>query len=241
MNNMDLLRRGTPNKDYYSDFTINVRGKIFYVHRACLANRSEKFSSMFNSEMREKINRQMVVDDDPIIYEKFIKILYGWTEYSSETLDELLALEKLADEYLCDKKIIDKIDKEICKQINIFNYQQFMNHHNKHISNCVNKINNILMDESLQKFIYDNFIEQNIETVYGNTEWCIACKFLGFYTKPGGWLGNCHWETSITNPFGDKLKEIEVFGKYREHKKVDNEIWNDIFNRKHVTLKKSIF
>jgi hypothetical protein len=115
----ELMDRGL-----YSDIDIVINGdegNIIKSHKAILMARSEKFRAMIECQMREsRLNRVEVADPDITVpvYKLLMQWIYeGECDLTGSTIDEMLGLLKLTDEYLlpdlqktCEDTIIDSMD-----------------------------------------------------------------------------------------------------------------------------------
>jgi BTB/POZ domain-containing protein 9 len=111
-------------KGLYSDIDIVINGdeeNAIKSHKAILMARSEKFRAMVESKMREyRLNRVEISDPDitVAIYKLLMQWIYeGECDLTSSTIDEMLGMLKLTDEYLlpdlqkvCEDTIIDSMD-----------------------------------------------------------------------------------------------------------------------------------
>jgi hypothetical protein len=94
-------------KGLYSDIDIVINGDettAIKSHKAILMARSEKFRGMIECKMREsRLNRVEI--SDPEITVSIYKLLMQWIyegecDLTGSTIDEMLGLLKLTDEYL---------------------------------------------------------------------------------------------------------------------------------------------
>lgn len=69
--------------DTFADFTFNVHGREFKVHKFLLAKASHVFETMFTCGLDETKNNTTTVDCKPEIFEIFIKFIYmnEWSEH----------------------------------------------------------------------------------------------------------------------------------------------------------------
>lgn len=69
----------------HSDVTFIVKGEKIKAHKAILAARSEYFSRMFASGMKECQTSEVQMDDcDPLTFRKTLQILYGGFKFGSQ-------------------------------------------------------------------------------------------------------------------------------------------------------------
>uniref|UniRef100_A0A146LIB4 BTB and MATH domain-containing protein 43 n=1 Tax=Lygus hesperus TaxID=30085 RepID=A0A146LIB4_LYGHE len=81
------------------DFTMNVKGHEFKVHKVVLSAQSEVFAAMFRHDMKESSSNVVTIDDcDPTVFKEFLRFLYSkrveklsWTKYGE--------LYRCADKY----------------------------------------------------------------------------------------------------------------------------------------------
>ncbi len=168
-----MLERGT-----YSDIEIVVNGDLknsIKAHKAILMARSEKFRAMLESDMREARTNRIEYKDDSVDVQTFylmIEWIYeGECDLNSCSIQEMLALLKLTDEYLlpdlqlvCQEAITDSMDGP--GALHILTEQTLMipPTAEKHIKEVAKSV---LLDdyEQLEKLIPD--IEERISKVRG--------------------------------------------------------------------------
>ena len=128
---IDLVSIGVPNVDYFSDFRIVCNEKIFYVHRSLLSLKSEKFKTIFNSTVDNILN----VNENPDSFEKFLLLFYLDNYDCKLTVEQLADVDRFVNEYLCDKKILDKINWlfEFGRILNWENYTNYIDYPNEKI------------------------------------------------------------------------------------------------------------
>ncbi|KAK0074943.1 hypothetical protein PV326_012040 [Microctonus aethiopoides] len=103
-----------------SDMTIVIGKKKIPVHKAILAAYSPVFFAMFKANMRESVNKQIVVTDIEVdIMEKIINFMYTGTIYPVPEICDLLSIMQVADKYgiitlmtWCERKLIEKLKVE---------------------------------------------------------------------------------------------------------------------------------
>uniref|UniRef100_A0AC34GT95 BTB domain-containing protein n=1 Tax=Panagrolaimus sp. ES5 TaxID=591445 RepID=A0AC34GT95_9BILA len=84
----------------FKDFTIIVKGKEIKIDRICLAFHSPVFDAMFQSSMKEAIEKKMEITDFSYeIVEKAVQLCYGFNILSEISSDESFLLLKFADKY----------------------------------------------------------------------------------------------------------------------------------------------
>lgn len=94
-------------KGLYSDIDIVINGEeatAIKSHKAILMARSEKFRAMIECKMRESRMNRVEIQDPEItvtIYKLLMQWIYeGECDLTGSTIDEMLGLLKLTDEYL---------------------------------------------------------------------------------------------------------------------------------------------
>jgi len=111
-------------KGLYSDIDIIINGdeaNPIKSHKAILMARSEKFRAMIESKMRESLLNKVEISDPDItvpIYKLLMQWIYeGECDLTGSSIEEMLGLLKLTDEYLlpdlqrtCEDTIIDSMD-----------------------------------------------------------------------------------------------------------------------------------
>lgn len=66
-------------KDEFTDFTFDVKGRIFKVHRSILAASSVVMQSLFTADCKEKKQRKSYVHDiEPIVFEALLRYMYTY-------------------------------------------------------------------------------------------------------------------------------------------------------------------
>lgn len=107
-------------KSAFSDVTLSVGGKDFYVHKAILAARSVVFNAMFEHEMEErKQNRVEITDVEHNVMTEMLRFVYtGKVSNLDKMADELLAaadkyalerLKVMCEESLCNGLSVDNV------------------------------------------------------------------------------------------------------------------------------------
>ncbi len=100
------------NNEEFSDFTIEVKGKALFAHKAILASRSPYFARMLRIDMKEKRENKVVIDDfEPHVIEEMLEFIYtGTSPKLTSMADKLLPA---ADKYelfrlksLCEDAIV---------------------------------------------------------------------------------------------------------------------------------------
>ena len=98
----DLMEKGL-----YSDIEIVVNGdesNSIKAHKAILMARSEKFRAMVESKMKESRLNKVEIKDSEItvpIYKLLMQWIYeGECDLTGSSIEEMLGLIKLTDEYL---------------------------------------------------------------------------------------------------------------------------------------------
>lgn len=89
-------------------------------HKCILIARSDKFRVMLNSNMKESIENKVEIKNDfidPQIYKRMIQWIYEGECDVPDSINELLSLLSLTDEYLlhdlqkvCEDQIIENMD-----------------------------------------------------------------------------------------------------------------------------------
>lgn len=98
----------------YSDLKIVVKGTEFMAHKCVLSTRSPVFSAMFSSDMKEKLENRVEINDiDADVFEQFLKFIYtGIAPKIDEMSEELLVcsefygvsdLKNICEETLCQR------------------------------------------------------------------------------------------------------------------------------------------
>ena len=109
----------------FTDFTFDVQGKEFKLHKNILAAASPVMKKMFQSEFYEeaKTNRCIITDIEPEIFEKLIRFIY--VGGVPEGIDkEWMDLAEAAHYYemvtlleICETKLKDFVSEENCLEI----------------------------------------------------------------------------------------------------------------------------
>jgi len=127
--NKTTLEDKTETMDLETDIT---EYQEVHVHKWLLSCRSEKFNALFNSSMEENKSGSMIIENHS---SKIVMVMlqYLYTDQVSSTtittLDDIISLLVLADEYLlpqlkriCEIKLIEKIDEDnIIRLFNVCN------------------------------------------------------------------------------------------------------------------------
>ncbi|KAK0083977.1 hypothetical protein PV325_007820 [Microctonus aethiopoides] len=103
-----------------SDMTIVIGKKQIPVHKAILAAYSPVFFAMFKANMRESVNKQIVVTDIEVdIMEKAINFMYTGVIHPVPEICDLLSIMQVADKYRiialmtwCERKLIERLEVE---------------------------------------------------------------------------------------------------------------------------------
>jgi speckle-type POZ protein len=112
---LDLLESGIQ-----SDVSVRVKGKVFKVHKCILMCRSPKFQAMFASEMIEKNQGVIFLEEtDEVLFEKLLQWIYSGNVVMPEKIEDVCELMIIADEYFlndlkmrCEEDIISKLSAE---------------------------------------------------------------------------------------------------------------------------------
>ena len=102
----------------FSDLKIVVKGTEFMAHKCVLGTRSPVFSAMFSSDMKEKLENKVEINDfDVDVFEQFMKFIYtGVAPKVDDMSEELLVcgefygvtdLKNICEEILCQRIGID--------------------------------------------------------------------------------------------------------------------------------------
>ncbi|XP_036337467.1 protein roadkill-like [Rhagoletis pomonella] len=103
----------------FSDVTLTVAGREFRTHKAILAARSEVFSAMFEHEMKERKQNNVVIQDiDHEVLKEMLCFIYTGKAPNLEQMAEVLLAA--ADKYALEKlKVI--CEEAICRKLSVDN------------------------------------------------------------------------------------------------------------------------
>ncbi|XP_036337466.1 protein roadkill-like [Rhagoletis pomonella] len=105
----------------FSDVTLTVAGREFRAHKAILAARSEVFSAMFEHEMKEREQNNVVIEDiDHEVLKEMLCFIYTGKAPNLEQEQMAEVLLAAADKYALEKlKVI--CEEAICRKLSVDN------------------------------------------------------------------------------------------------------------------------
>uniref|UniRef100_A0A914Q479 BTB domain-containing protein n=1 Tax=Panagrolaimus davidi TaxID=227884 RepID=A0A914Q479_9BILA len=113
-------------KKFEKDFTIVVGKKRIKVHKHALIDASPVFTGMFNSGMKETLERKMIIKDFPFkIVDVAVKLLYNVNILRKFSTEDMLLLYKFAEKYEI-KHIMDFVENYLIKKLSPANVVQFV-------------------------------------------------------------------------------------------------------------------